>query len=120
MHTFMYAHTLHGRLLDTFVLFCAGIPGTPMVDVSAESDKITVTWTPPNTGGVPSSYNVSISDGSIPVVIPDNGSALYTHTFAGLTNDTLYTISVVAINCLGSKIASKTIQTCIFKSKPYK
>eukprot|EP00731_Ephydatia_muelleri_P011198 Em0006g92a len=32
----------------------------------------------------------------------DNGSPVYTHTFTGLVSDTLYTVSVVAINCAGS------------------
>ena len=63
------------------------------------TDQLTVTWTPPTTGGVPTSYNVTINDSSSPVVIADNGSSVYTHTFTGLVSDTLYTVSVVAINC---------------------
>eukprot|EP00731_Ephydatia_muelleri_P036229 Em0219g4a len=69
---------------------------------SPSVDQLTVAWAPPTTGGVPTSYNVSINDSSSPVVIPDNGSSLYTHTFTGLTSDTLYTVSVVAINCAGT------------------
>ncbi|KAL5500683.1 hypothetical protein EMCRGX_G012278 [Ephydatia muelleri] len=65
-------------------------------------DQLTVTWTPPTTGGVPTSYNVTINDSSSPVVIADNGSPVYTHTFTGLVSDTLYTVSVVAINYAGS------------------
>ena len=73
---------------------------------STSVDQLTVTWTPPTTGGVPTSYNVTINDSSSPVVIADNGSPVYTHTFTGLVSDTLYTISVVAINCAG---ASSTV-----------
>ena len=78
--------------------------------VSSKSvNQLTVTWTPPTTGGVPMNYNVSINDSSSPVVIPDNGSSLYTHTFTGLISDTLYTVSVVAINCAGtSNVKSMT------------
>ena len=76
---------------------------------STSVNQLTVTWTPPTTGGVPTSYNVSINDIGSPVVIPDNGSSLYTHTFTGLISDTLYTISVVAINCVG--ISNKTSET---------
>ncbi|KAL5500402.1 hypothetical protein EMCRGX_G011959 [Ephydatia muelleri] len=65
-------------------------------------DQLTVTWTPPT---VPTSYNVTINDSSSPVVIADNGSPVYTHTFTGLVSDTLYTISVVAINCAGASNA---------------
>ena len=77
-------------------------------------NQLTVTWTPPTTGGVSTSYSVSINDSSRPVVIPDNGSSLYTHTFTGLISDTLYTASVVAINCAGtSNVTSNTMLTGI-------
>ena len=69
---------------------------------STSVNQLTVTWTPPPIGGVPTSYNVSMNDISSPVVIPDTGSSLYTHTFTGLISDTLYTVSVVAINCAGT------------------
>ena len=60
-----------------------------------------MTWTPPTTGGVPTSYNVSINDSSNTLVpIPANGALQ--NTFTGLTSDTLYTVSVVAINCAGT------------------
>ena len=80
---------------------------------SPSVDQLTVAWAPPTTGGVPTSYNVSINDSSSPEVIPDNGSSLYTHTFTGLTSDTLYTVSVVAINCAGtSNVTSLSKLTC--------
>ena len=76
-------------------------------------NQLTVTWTPPTTGGVPTSYNVSINDSSSHMVIPDNGSSLDIHTFTGLISDTLYTVSVVAINCAGtSNATSETEGTC--------
>ena len=80
---------------------------------SISMNQLTVTWTPPTTAGVPTSYNVSINDSSSPVVIPDNGSSLYTHTFTGLISDTLYTVSVVATNCAGtSNVTSLLRRTC--------
>ena len=33
---------------------------------------------------------------SSPVVMADNGSPVYTHTFTGLVSDALYTVSVVS------------------------
>ena len=72
-------------------------------------------WTPPTTGGVPTCYNVSINDSSSPVVIPAtcNEASLYTHIFTGLISDTLYTVSVVAINCAGSSnVTSVYTRTC--------
>ena len=73
-------------------------------------NQLTVTWAPPTTGSVPTSYNVSINDSSSPVVIPDNGSSLYTHTFTGLISDTHYTASVVAINCVGTSNVTSEIE----------
>ena len=78
-------------------------PGPPVgLTVSSTSvDQLTVTWTPPTTGGVPTSYNVSINDSSNTLVpIPANGALQ--NTFTGLISDTLYTVSVVAINCAGT------------------
>ena len=47
------------------------------------------------------SYNVSINDCVNTLVpIPSTGAPQY--TFTGLTNNTVYTVSVVAINCAGS------------------
>ena len=78
-------------------------PGPPVgLTVSSTSvDQLTVTWTPPTTGGVPTSYNVSINDSSKTLVpIPANGALQ--NTFTGLISNTLYTVSVVAINCAGT------------------
>ena len=86
------------------------LPASPgpvgnMTVTSPSVDQLTVTWTPPTTGGVPTSYNVTINDSSSPVVIADNGSPVYTHTFTELVSDTLYTVSMVAINCAGASNA---------------
>ena len=80
-------------------------------------DQLTVTWTPPTTGGVPTSYNVTINDSSnTQASIPANGPLQY--TFIGLTNNTLYTVSVVAINCAGSSnVISKTLLTGEYVTK---
>ena len=93
------------------------IPASPdpvgILIKSSFVDQLTVAWAPPTTGGVPTSYNVSINDSSSPVVIPDNGSSQYTHTFTGLISDTLYTVFVVAINCAGtSNVTSMSDLTC--------
>ena len=102
----------------SFIQLLSSLPASPgpvgnMTVTSPSVDQLTVTWTPPTTGGVPTSYNVTINDSSSPVVIADNGSPVYTHTFTGLVSDTLYTVSVVAINCAGSSNGtSLTKWTC--------
>eukprot|EP00731_Ephydatia_muelleri_P011154 Em0006g48a len=84
---------------DTVKIMTSPSPVGNMTVTSSSVDQLTVTWTP---GGVPTSYSVTINGSSSPVVIADNGSPVYTHTFTGLVSDTLYTVSVVAINCAGS------------------
>ena len=86
---------LINSLPSCFVLDPAS-PG-PVGNITVHSpsvDQLKVTWTPSTTGGVPTSYNVSINDGSSPVVIPGNGASLYTHTFTGLTRVTHSTLSL--------------------------
>ena len=90
------------------------IPGSP-VGVTFSSVNVTylvVIWAPPTTGGVPIHYNVSINDSSGPVVIPDNGSSLYTHNFTTLTSNTPYSISVAASNCAGTNTTTVKNATC--------
>ena len=73
--------------------------------------QLTVAWAPPTTGGVPTSYNVSINDSSnTSFTIPANGTLQ--KTFTGLTRDTLYTVSVVAINCAGTSNVTSANRTC--------
>ena len=86
---------------------------------STSVNQLTVTWTSPTTGGVPTSYNVNINDSSSPVVIPDNGSSLYTHTFTGLNSDTLYTVLVVATNCAGTSNVTTQTKSMIYKLYAY-
>ena len=87
-----------------------GAPGSPVITSNiVGSQELSLTWSPSTTGGVPTSYNVSINDSSSPVVIADNGSSVYHHTFTGLISDTLYNVSVVAINCAGQNLTSSVI-----------
>ena len=72
-------------------------PNATLTNITTE--QLTVTWT-----SVPmaTSYNVSIN-GSTPIPLPANAN---TYTFTGLTNNTVYTVSVVAINCAGNSSAA--------------
>ena len=79
---------------------------------------VSMIWTPPTMGGVPTSYNISIN-GSNPIAIPANGSEgplMYTYT--RLESDMLYAISLVAINCAGiSNVTTAMIRTSEFNAK---
>eukprot|EP00731_Ephydatia_muelleri_P011469 Em0006g363a len=91
--------------LDPSSSVAAPDPVGNMAVASTSVDQLTVTWTPPTTGGIQTGYNVTINDSSSLVVMADNGSPVYTHTFTGLVSDALYTVSVVAINCAGASNA---------------
>ena len=77
-------------------------PSAPTITslISTYSDQLTVTWT-----SVPTaiSYNVSIND-SVNTLVPIPSTRAPQYTFTGLTNNTVYTVSVMAINCAGSSI----------------
>ncbi|KAL5500735.1 hypothetical protein EMCRGX_G012333 [Ephydatia muelleri] len=104
---------------DTVKIMTSPGPVGNMTVTSTSVDQLTVTWTPPTTGGVPTSYSVTINDSSSPVVIADNGSPVYTHTFTGLVSDTLYTVSVVAINCAGSSTLAASRRTGLTSGQMY-
>eukprot|EP00731_Ephydatia_muelleri_P009808 Em0005g394a len=75
-------------------------PSVPTITslISTYSDRLTVTWTSVPTA---TSYNVSIND-SVNTLVPIPSTGAPQYTFTGLTNNTVYTVSVVAINCAGS------------------
>ena len=75
-------------------------PNVPTITslISTSSDMLTVTWTSVLNA---TSYGVCINDSANTIhTIPSIGAPQY--TFTGLTKNTVYTVSVVAINCAGS------------------
>ena len=99
----------------------SGPPGSlNAVANSIGSDMVLVVVNPSSCGGLPTSYNVTISNSSYgyssftPAFL--NGSAMVTVT--GLTIGTNYTISAVAINCAGSSNSSNPTRiyfSCMYK-----
>ena len=81
------------------------------------ADMVLVILNPSSSGGLPTSYNVNISNSSYvysnstPAFL--NGSAMV--TFTGLTNSTSYTISAVAINCANSSNPTTIYVSCMCK-----
>ncbi len=79
-------------------------PGPVLDGAAAAGDgHVTVTWTAPDTGDVPTSYEVSVP--GFPTCVIDlvaNPSAALSCDFAGLTNGTEYTFTIVAKNAQGS------------------
>ena len=91
-------------------------PGPPYLvtlEDGGNDTSLTVTWAPPTTGDALTSYNVSINDSiGTSWIMPHDGSPSYIHTFAGLTSNTLYSVTVVAINCAGSTGVTVNNYTC--------
>ena len=86
-------------------------PSTPTITslISTYSDQLTVTWTSVLTA---TSYNVNIND-SVNTLVPVPSTGAPQYTFTGLINNTVYTVSMVAINCAESSspatISGRTI-----------
>ena len=78
----------------------AAAPSAPTITslISTYSDQLTVTWTSVPTA---TSYNVSIN-ASVNTLVPIPSIGAPQYSFTELTNNTVYTVSVVAINCAGS------------------
>eukprot|EP00731_Ephydatia_muelleri_P033173 Em0025g129a len=104
-----FANTLIGN--DTLNIQLASLPSAPTIIslISTSSDhRLKVTWTSVPTA---TSYNVSIND-SVNTLVPIPSTGAPQYTFTGLTNNTVYTVSVVAINCAGSSSpATMTVST---------
>ena len=94
-------------------------PGPPNVTAQTIGPyMVLVVVTPSPSGGLTTSYNVTISNSSYttsPPVVMTNGSAMV--TFTGLRNDSSYTISAVAINCAGnSSTSTQRYISCMYTS----
>ncbi|KAL5500561.1 hypothetical protein EMCRGX_G012145 [Ephydatia muelleri] len=92
-------------LISLATINVAALPGHPnAVANTIGPDMVLVVVNPSSSGGLPTSYNVTISNSSYVYSNSTsaflNGSAMV--TFTGLTIGTTYTISAVAINCAGS------------------
>ena len=96
---------------ETAVMFLSILTAPPsaptITSLISNSDQLTVTWTSVPTA---TSYNVSIND-SVNTLVPIPSTGAPQYTFTGLTSNTVYTVSVVAINCVGSSSALASIRT---------
>ena len=102
---------------STYVIF-SGPPGHPNVVANTIGpDMVLVVVNPSSSGGLPTSYSVTISNSSYGYSNSTsaflNGSAMV--TFTGLTIGTNYTISAVAINCAGSSNPTTIYISCKYK-----
>ena len=103
-------------ILSKYLIF-SGPPGRPnAVANTIGPDMVLVVVNPSSSGGLPTSYNVSISNSSY--VYSNSTPAAFLNgfaivTFTGLTIGTNYTVSAVAINCAGSSYATTIYVSCM-------
>ena len=99
----------HSSSKYNFLCNIAAPPSTPNITslISTYSDQLTVTWTSVPTA---TSYNVNINDSAN----TKSSTGAQQYTFTGLTNNTVYTVSVVAINNCAESSSPATIsnRTC--------
>ena len=113
----MYRLRYYLNTYNNYVTF-SGPPGRPnAVANTIGPDMVLVVVNPSSSGGLPTSYNVTISNStyvysnSTPAFL--NGSAMV--TFTGLTIGTNYTISAVAINCADSSNPTMINVSCMYR-----
>jgi hypothetical protein len=82
-----------------------------MISLEQNCTDISVRWVPSSTGDLPISFGVLIEGlGTRKLVSVGDGTSYL--PFSGLESDSLYTITVSAINCAGSNKVNKTVYTC--------
>ena len=113
----MYRLRCYLNTYNNYVIF-SGSPGRPNVVANTIGPgMVLVVVNPSSSGGLPTSYSVTISNSSYvysnsaPAFL--NGSAMF--TFTGLTIGTNYIISAVAINCAGSSYPTIIYVSCMYK-----
>jgi uncharacterized repeat protein (TIGR02543 family) len=85
-------------------------PGTPGTATAAPGDgSATITIVAPSSGGTPSSYTVTASNGSTCTVVSPGTSC----TIAPLTNGTAYTFTTTATNSAGTSTSSSSASNSV-------
>ena len=86
-----------------------------MVITSTTSTSIAIMWSPPanNGGSAVTSYSVMVSGGTTSTTT----ATMTSTTISGLTPNTMYTISVLAVNSAGSGLSAKVTGATLLSGK---
>ena len=99
--------TSNKTLTAQWAIAAPGIPGTPIA--APGNGSATITIVAPTTGGTPSSYTVTASNGSTCTVISPGTSC----TIAPLTNGTAYTFTSTATNTAGTSASASAASAAV-------
>jgi uncharacterized repeat protein (TIGR02543 family) len=94
-------------LTAQWTISAPGIPGTPTA--TPGNGSATITIVAPTSGGTPSSYTVTASNGSTCTIVSPGTSC----TIAPLTNGTAYTFTSTATNTAGSSASASTSSAAV-------
>ena len=94
-------------LTAQWTISAPGIPGTPTA--TPGNGSATITIVAPTSGGTPSSYTVTASNGSTCTIVSPGTSC----TIAPLTNGTAYTFISTATNTAGSSASASTSSAAV-------
>ena len=107
---FVYAH-----IANWYIWVLLGFkkaPGTPSISIAKDCNALSVGWVPSSSGDPAISIAVHIQGhGTDREETVDEGTN-YNIYFSGLESNTLYSITVTAINCAGSNKVNTTVYTC--------
>ena len=106
---------IYAHIANWYIWFLLGFkkaPGTPKINIAKDCNALSVGWVPSSSGDPAISFAVHIQGhGTDEVVTVDEGAS-YNLYFSGLESNTLYSITVTAINCAGSNKVNTTVYTC--------
>jgi len=111
--------TTAGGVSDTVSPFCVEVSPLPVpenVTATAGNGQITLSWAAPlSDGGSPiTGYSIQVGSGN-PILLPATQTST---TISGLTNGTQYSITVAAVNALGTGDAATVYATPVAPPPP--
>ncbi len=88
----------------------APVPDAPNLSATARSQEVALTWTDPDDDTI-TKYRVSTNGGTNFIDIEGSSAATTTTTVTGLTNGTLYTLALRAVNDSGDGLPASATAT---------
>ena len=81
------------------------VPAAPALTAAASNASVALSWTNPNNSSI-QKWQYSKDGGTTWVDVPNSSASTTSHTVTNLTNNTLYTFAVRAVNASGNGAAA--------------